>query len=479
MKSLYLLLCFLFILVISACSLEEDPPSNLAPTNFYTSGSDAIAAVSAVYDIFNQIGDQSRNLIIMGDIPSDDANPLPINADRVQISNFQTAPTNGVVLQSWQVLYQGVNRANTAIERIPNIAMDAKLQARLIGEAKFMRAVYYFYLVRWYGGVPLMLTETVSLDAGKDVARASAEEVYAQIIKDLTEAEAVLPEIYTGADLGRATAGAVKAMLAKVYLTIKDFTKARDKAQEVITNAAKYKYGLFSTYAEVFAVSNKNGKEGVFEMQFVGGGVGQGNGMITYFAIENSPVTGRGFGSFFPTAELYNSYAPGDKRKELYINSYVNNAGQTITTYPHFNKYVDPAARAFPEGNNNFPIIRYADVLLMFAEASNEVTGPSAQAIEYVNQIRRRAFGFPLDAPSSADLSTGLSQEEFRNKIYEERRWEFTAEGQRWFDLVRTGRLVNVLKTKGKTNVAEKHNLFPIPQREIDLNPKLQQNPGY
>lgn len=477
---LFNIICFIiFISAIAACSLDEDPPSNLAPTNFYTSASDATAAVSAVYDVFNQIGDQSRNLIIMGDVPSDDANPLPINADRVQIGAFTTAPSNGVVLQTWQVIYQGVNRANTAIDRIPTISMDTKLQTRLVGEAKFMRAVYYFYLVRWYGGVPLMITETVSLDAGKDVARASADEVYTQIIKDLSDAEAALPEAYSGADLGRATAGAAKAMLAKVYLTRKDFTKARDKAQEVINNAAKYKYGLFDKYMDVFAVGNKNGKEGVFEMQFVSGGVGQGNGMITYFAIENSPVTGRGFGSFFPTTELYNSYAPGDKRKELYINSYVNSAGQTVTTYQHFNKYVDPAAKAFPEGNNNFPIIRYADVLLMFAEASNEVTGPTAEAIEYVNQIRRRAFGFPLTTPSTADLAAGLSKDDFRNKIYDECRWEFTAEGHRWFDLVRTGRLVNVLKAKGKANVAEKHNLFPIPQRERDLNSKLEQNPGY
>mgnify|MGYP000384715564 CR=1 FL=1 len=479
MKLRNILYLILFSIFITACSLEEDPPSNLAPTNFYQSSSDAVAAVNAVYDAFNQIGDQSRNLIIMGDIPSDDANPLPINADRVQIGAFSTAPTNGIVLQTWQVIYQGINRSNAAIDRIPNIAMDGKLQARLVAEAKFMRAVYYFYLVRWYGGVPLMLSETTSLEAGKDIARASVPEVYAQIIKDLTEAESALPEIYTGADLGRATAGAAKAMLAKVYLTTKDFTKARDKAQEVITNAAKYKYGLFDKYIDVFAVGNKNGKESVFEIQFVAGGVGQGNGMITYFAIENSPVTGRGFGSFFPTVELYNSYAPGDKRKELYINSYVNSAGQTVTTYQHFNKYVDPAAKAFPEGNNNFPIIRYADVLMMFAEAENEVAGPTASAIEFVNQIRRRAFGFPLTMPSTADLASGIPKDEFRTKIYEEIRWEFVAEGHRWFDLVRTGRLVSVLQAKGKTNVAEKHNLFPIPQRERDLNPKLEQNPGY
>lgn len=469
----------LLMLGLTACSLNEVPPSALAPANFYTSSSDAVAAVNSVYDIANQIGDQSRNFIIMGDIPSDDMNLLLNNADRIQIWSFQTIPTNGVVAQSWQILYQGVNRANSAIERIPGITMDESLKKRLIGEAKFMRAFYYFYLVRWYGGVPLMLTETKTLNAGRDTERATAGEVYAQIIKDLTDAEAALPDRFTGADLGRATAGAAKGMLARVYLTQKDYTKARDKSKELIDNASKYGYGLFDRYADVFAIPNKNGRESVFEIQFVGQGTGQGSGMTTYFAPENSPVTGRGFGSFYPTTELYNSFDPADKRRELFITSYVNGAGQTVNTFQHFNKYVDPAARAFGDANNNFPIIRYADVLLMFAEAENELSGPTPAALNAANPIRRRAFGLPLTAPSAQDFTATLGKDGFRQKLYEERRLEFNAEGQRWFDLVRTGRLVSVTKAKGKTNVQETHTLFPIPQREIDLNPNLTQNPGY
>ncbi len=469
----------LLALSLTACSLDEVPPSALAPANFYTNAGDAVAAVSSVYDVANQIGDQSRNFIIMGDIPSDDMNLLLNNADRIQIWSFQTIPTNGIVAQSWQILYQGVNRANTAIERIPGIAMDENLKKRLVGEAKFMRAFYYFYLVRWYGGVPLALTETKSLSDGRDVKRSTADEVYAQIVKDLTEAEAALPDKYTGADLGRATAGAAKGMLAKVYLTRKEFAKAREKAKEIIDNAGKYGYGLFDTYADVFAIPNKNGKESVFEIQFVGQGSGQGSGLTTYFAPENSPVTGRGFGSFYPTTELYASFDPADKRRQQFINSYVDGAGKVVNTFQHFNKYVDPAARAFGDANNNFPIIRYAEVLLIFAEAENELSGPTPAALNAANPIRRRAFGLPLNAPSAVDFTAALDKDGFRQKLYEERRLEFHAEGQRWFDLVRTGRLVSVLKAKGKTNVAEKHTLFPIPQREIDLNPALTQNPGY
>lgn len=464
---------------LGACSLEETPPSSLAPVNFYTNASDATAAVNAVYDVANQVGDQSRNFIIMGDLPSDDMDPLLNNADRVQLWSFQTIATNSVVSQTWQVIYQGVNRANAAIERIPGISMDETLKKRLVGEAKFLRAYYYFYLVRWYGGVPLMLTETQSLSAGKDIARASADEVYAQIIKDLTDAEAALPDKFAGADLGRVTAGAAKSMLARVYLTRKDFPNARTKAKEVIDNAAKYGYGLFDRYIDVFAIPNKNGKESVFEIQFVGNGSGQGSGMVTYFAPENSPVTGRGFGSFIPTMDLYNSFKTGDKRQELYINSYVDGAGKTVNTFQHFNKYVDPSARTFGDANNNFPIIRYADVLMMFAEAENEISGPTAAALAAVNPIRRRAFGFPLTAASTADFTTALTKETFRQAIWDERRWEFYAEGHRWFDLVRTGRLVSLLKAKGKTNISETHTLYPIPQRERDLNPNLTQNPGY
>jgi hypothetical protein len=372
-----------------------------------------------------------------------------------------------------------VNRANAAVNRIPSISMDESLKNRLVGEAKFLRAFYYFYLVPWYGGVPLILTETQSLDAGKGITRASADEVYAQIIRDLEDAEGSLPDRFTGADVGRATAGAAKGMLTQVYLTRKEYTRARDKAREIIDNAGKYGYGLWDTYADVFKVSNKNGKEAVFEIQFVGGGVGQGNGLITYMAPENSPVTGRGFGSFYPTPELYNSYKPGDKRKELYISSYVNNAGRTIQTFPHFNKYVDPTASTFPQGNNNFPYLRYADILLMFAEAENEVSGPTPQALEAANPIRRRAYGLSLNAPSAMDFTASLGKNGFRQQIWEERRWEFAAEAQRWFDLVRTDRLVSVLSAKGKTSVQEKHRVFPIPQREIDLNPQLSQNDGY
>jgi hypothetical protein len=477
-KSLYIIV-FTLIASLSACSLEEVPPSSLAPSNFYKSSSDAVAAVSAVYDVSNQIGPDGRNYILMGDLASDDMNPLPINADRVQISNFLTIPTNSIMQETWQAMYQGINRANAAIDRIPAIQMNETLKQRLIAEAKFMRGFFYFYLVRWYGGVPLMLTETAGLDAGKDVSRATAEQVYEQVIKDFSDAEKSLPNRFSGADAGRATAGAAKAMLLKLYLTRKQFGLARDKGREIITNASQYGYGLFERYADVFTVPNKNGRESVFEIQYMGGGVGQGNGFITYFAIENSPVTGRGFGSFFPTTEFYNSFVPTDKRRELFIDSYVNAAGQTVRTYQHFNKYVDPGATAFPQGFNNFPIIRYADVLLMYAEAANEVGGATADIIDLVNPIRRRAYGFPLNATSTVDFPATMSKEDFRNRIWEERRFEFFAEGQRWFDLVRTDRLVSVLKAKGKANVADKHTLYPIPQREIDINPKLTQNPGY
>ncbi len=239
MKNILSIALISALLCCGACSLEEVPPSNLAPLNFYKNAGDAVAAVNAIYDVSNQIGPESRNLIIMGDLPSDDVNPLANNNDRIQIWNFQTVPTNAIVAQTWQVLYQGVNRANAAIDRLPAILMDENLKKRLLGEAKFMRAFYYFYLVRWYGGVPLMLTETLSLSAGKDAVRASAEEVYAQIIQDLTEAEASLPDKFTDADAGRATAGAAKGVLVKVYLTRKEYGKARDKAQELMGGNAK------------------------------------------------------------------------------------------------------------------------------------------------------------------------------------------------------------------------------------------------
>jgi hypothetical protein len=478
---------FLLSALFTSCSLVEEPISDITDLNFWKTASDATAGVNGIYNVLAATGNNTpQYLFIMGDVPSDIAIP-PINAERIQINNFATVPSNSLMYNPWQRYYQAIGRANVAIEKIPGITMDETLKNRLVGEAKFLRALYYFYLVRYYGDVPLVLTSpknNADLDASRTVTRTPIEQVYTQIVKDFTDAEGTLlvksPE-------GRATVGAAKAFLAKVYLTRKQFPAAKAKAKEVIDNKALYGYDLFATYADVFKVENKNGKESVFEIQHRDG-LGTGNGLTTYLAIEGSNDQGRGFGSFYANPNLVNAFQTGDQRKNTLANTAISPTGATITAPSsrfHIRKFVDPTVIAFPNARNNYPIIRYADVLLMYAEASMEVDGPTAENIEMVNMVRRRAFGFPITTVNvTSDLAPAAisSQANLRDAIYNERRLELFAEGHRWLDLVRTGRLVSTIQALGGsagTNIAAKHNLFPIPQRERDANPSLTQNPGY
>lgn len=475
--------------LFSSCSLKEVPISDITSNNFYKSAGDAELGVNGIYSQLSFIGNATpQYLFIMGDVPTDDAVP-PINNDRIQLNNFLTVPSNTLVYNTWYRFYEAINRANVAIESIPGISMEETLKNRLLGESKFLRGFYYFHLVRYFGDVPLVLASaknSADLEAARKLPRTPLDQVYAQIINDLSEAEKLLPASYTGSSKGRATSGSAKAFLTKLYLTRKDFAKAKAKAKEIIDNRASFGYELWPTYADVFKIENKNTKEAIFDIQHYDGNNGQGNGLPTYLAIENSNAQGRGFGSFYANPDLVNSFQPGDLRKAFFVTTAVGINGQPISApfgRAHFYKYTDPATIAFPNSRNNFPILRYADVLLMFAEASNEIDGPSPETITIVNQVRRRAYGFPLDTPNStSDLGVTLSKESFRAAIYSERRLEFYAEGQRWLDLVRTNRLVSTIKALGGTpaaNIAEKHNLFPIPQRERDINASLTQNPGY
>lgn len=351
--------------------------------------------------------------------------------------------------------------------------MDNDLKNRMVAEAKFMRGFYYFNLVRLFGGVPLVIKETTSLN-DLAVARASAEDVYKQIIQDFTDAEAVLPTTYSAGDRGRATKGAAKAFLAKVYLTRQEWPKASAKAKEVMDLGM---YDLWANYVDVFAIANKNGKEAIFEVQALGGGVGEGSFMQGYMRPNFDRVNGvAGFGDDPVTDNLYRAYRSDDKRRNVNLRLYTptgSPAAPASVTFPcYVYKYLDPTATANGEGSNNFPVLRYADVVLMYAEALNEQTPASTEAYANINRIRSRA-GLP-------NLTANLSQAQFRDSLLLERRLELAFEGHRWFDLTRRKKLIDAIKIQNPTiKVEERHYLFPIPQTERDANPKLEQNPGY
>jgi len=490
MKKIIITFLFSAGLLVSCTELEVTPTSFVTEDNYFITQDDAVASVTAVYASLSiDPGEQSlfgRNLYFLTDMGSDYA-AAGVSATNPQVramSSLTHDATNDRVQVAWRQIYNGINRANVSIDNIPKVAGNEVIKTRLINEAKFIRGLLYFQAVRLWGGVPIVLHEAKSINLGDlKTNRATVEEVYTQIIQDLTDAEA-LPPTYTAADAGRATSGAAKAILAKVYLTRKDWTNAILKAREVINGG--YGYALFEDFQDIFTKTKKNGKEHIFSVQFEPNQAGNGSSGSTFQSTSFTGFTATEPADIISDVALfYDIYAPGDKRRDVsYAKQLLNPTTGTLYTFPKpiFKKYLDLTNLATP-GNVaiNFPIIRYADILLSLAEAINEQSGPTAETYELINQVRRRAFGKPITTPDAAVDLAGLNQTTFRAAIQEERKKEFVQEGQRWFDLVRWGTLVTeVKKVTAKNSVSERNNLYPIPQSERNINPDgLPQNPGY
>jgi starch-binding outer membrane protein, SusD/RagB family len=471
-KILYLSL--LVISFVSCNSLVETPDSILTADQFYKTEGDAIAAVNSIYTAALNSGpitQYNRLFNLAMEIQTDDvqAGQKVGNIDVRAMSSLTQSTSNDRISLLWQESYDAINRANIAIDRIPNIEMNVELRSRLVNEAKFLRGLMYFNLVRLWGAVPLVLHATTSTEGSAlFVKRDSVEVVYKQVITDLTDAEN-LPNSYSTTDAGRATAGAAKSLLSKVYLTRQEWTLAANKSLEVINGP--YGYDLFENYADAFNVKTKNGKEHIFSAQCQGGN-GLGNRLASSCAPSGIPGVAAA-STDEPYAGAYELFSTKDKRKAVtFFTSLVSPTnGKTYKFTPRFYKYFDMDNIVTPtESNQNVPIIRFAEILLIHAEAVNEIGGPTTAAYNDINRVRNRA---------GLDSLKNLDQSQFREAVYLERRLELMFEFQRWFDLIRTKRLVSTLKSAGKTNVAEKHYLYPIPQREIDLNPNLTQNPGW
>ena len=470
-------------LVLGSCKkdfLDRTPISSVTTDNFYQNANDIKNAMNGVYASLQLPGIHINNYIF-GDIRSDDTQPVASGSvtDQDEFDRFYIRTTNPFILGRWNDSYKGISRCNALLDRIGAIDMPDSLKNRTIAETKFIRGLIYFHLVRTYGDIPLVLKEIKDPDEGYEYGRTPKAEVYAQIEKDLGDAAAALPVSYTGSDIGRATQGASKALLGKVLLTEKKFSEAAAKLKEVIVSNV---YGLLPNYADVFRAANKNNKESVFEVQFRSGGVGEGNPWPNSFSPENSGnavIAFGGDGNNQPSVDMVNAFEANDKRKAISLaTSYVNSSGVTIQ-YNFVKKYYDVPATKNDNGNN-IPVIRYADVLLMYAESLNEAGyQPSGEAMMYLNEVRVRAG---LTPRSAADIP---NQQAFRLAIEQERRAELAFEGHRWFDLVRTDRAITVLNSKKDQlrlvkTIGTDDMLFPIPQSQIDINKtKITQNPGY
>lgn len=479
---------------ILACKnlLEEDPKDQVFVDNFFQTENDATAAVNSIYAILNATssaptfgGVYFSSYWVATGLASDEMENRLVATDLDQLATFTHRPVNGTLYDFWILAYKGINNANFAIGGIPSVKADATFKNQRIGEARYLRGMLYFDMVRWFGDIPLVLT----LNGDVRPARTPRADIYAQIIEDLNFAAQNLPESYPAGDgLGRATKGAATGLLAKVYLTQGDWQKCVDQCNTIINSG---KYGLYADFAEAFRVPNENGKETLF-----GVGFGTANNSISFweagqFNVRLLPkqLTGQipgvnAQGWQVATQNLYDSYSPQDRRREVTLLTTIYNVDGTSTTVePHIQKYWDKVNEPLA-GNtdHDFPYLRYADILLMKAEALNEQgNGPNADAYAAVNQVRKRArFNGTTELPILPDLQ-GLGYQDFKDALLLERRHEFVGEGHRWFDLVRFKKL-EALVPIAKPGVQPQsfHYLFPVPQGEIDLNQNLlPQNTGY
>jgi starch-binding outer membrane protein, SusD/RagB family len=522
--------------------ITEVPVDFVAPENFYQTQTDAIASVNAAYATFiNQpLGTASyigRNTFMLVEYPTEVlTSRLSATNERSLIGNFNPQFGSGhpYIQSTYEAAYAGINRANTTIARVPAISMDATRKAQIIGEAKFLRGLHYYWLAGLFGGVPLKLTETTNITDAPP-GRATAAETWAQVEKDFTDAAAALPVSWGANDFGRATKGAALAMLGKAYMQAAatvpelagDYAKAADAFRQV---QALGVYSLDPKYGTLFDGSNEKSSEIIFAIQNIRV-VGAGG----YMSQWNAPVTSPAL--YQPGAQnqyqaerpFYDSYDTTDVRKAgTWLTSFVNN-GKTVTwkwndastvtsanygsTGPVPRKYLDLGASDNGAEAPDFIITRYADVLLGLAES----VGPTAEGYLAVNAVRKRAHPDTAVAPVGATaaqiaavaafntqarakqvLAPGLSAAAFRDSVFQERRWELAVEMHGVFDSRRNWTWSTALVTanmarrttlnaspntsgteKATNPITDKWKLYPIPQHACELNRALTQNPGW
>lgn len=473
---------------LAGCSkdfIDRAPISQNNTVNFYKTAADMAVAVNAAYGSLQYTGQYFSAIHEIGDVRSDNSwiEDVQTGLNVVEIDVFSNQSNNTLLASMWGDTYRGIQQCNIVLDRIDAVTMDQTLKDRYKGEVKFLRALMYFNLVRTFGDIPLVTKEIRSPEEGYEYGRETTANVYAQIITDLKDAENVLSIRYTGVDIGRATSGAAKALMGKVYLTTKQFPLAAQKLKEVIDLVPQNMYMILPNYADVFKVTNENHRESIFDVQFKKGMTpSEGSPFTNQFAPRGSGVivsiVGAGLGFNIPTQDMENAYEAGDLRKNISMASgYTSNGNFVAAKYTK--KYLDVPFQA-NDADNNWPVLRYADVLLMYAEALNEIgyvaDGP---AFDYLNQIRNRA-GLQPKTSNNANLALRVSnQAEFRLAVEQERRVELAFEGHRWFDLVRTGRALDVMTAHG-SDIKPHMLIFPIPQSQIDINPeKIYQNPDY
>ncbi|GAB3856888.1 RagB/SusD family nutrient uptake outer membrane protein [Hymenobacter terrigena] len=509
-KTPTLLLAGSLLLLATGCQkdlLDKTNPNAPSTAQFWKTSDDAIKGVYACYSGVQQYACYGHSWQFITARSDESYSQSPF-VDLAIFTRFIQNDNNFFISSfAWNDYYRTIYRTNQVLTHVPDIPMDAALKARLMAEARFVRALMYFDLDSFFGNVPLITTESV---VSTRAPQATPAQVEAQVIADLIAAIPDLPLTYTGADKGRATKGAAQALLAKMYMQQHKYAEASTLFAAIIGSNT---YSLVPNYLDNFTETNENNSESLFEVQYVGLPLDVGQGQDNASASEaydrpnffGPPIYS--FSDVQPRRWLLDAYTdstvtpvPGssvkhriDPRRDISIISSVNPDqfyGKTFAqlgynpSQQYWRKYLNDRTRTTPENFTsgiNFRVIRYADVLLLQAEALNEL-GRTADAVALVNQVRQRPSVnlAPLDPAA-------FTQASLRLRMRAERGKELAGEGQRWFDILRWGLLDNQaglddLKTRDadfSNFVLGKSKLLPIPQSDIDIDPNIKQNPGY
>ncbi|GAB3298821.1 RagB/SusD family nutrient uptake outer membrane protein [Hymenobacter tenuis] len=475
---------FALTLLASGCDvLDKNPLPSISPENFFKSADDAEAGLTAAYDALQGAGLYGQDMIVVGEMPSD--NVTSANGDVAALENITWNSTTGQVNSIYRDSYIGINRANAILKYVPGIGMTEARKNQILGEARFLRALHFFNLVKLYGGVPLRLepTETGTPEV-LNLPRATPDQVYARIIEDLTAAEPLV----AANNPTRINQNAVNALLTRVHLTQRQWPQAQAAAAKVLGSAT-----LASSFKSLFPADNKS--ESLFEVQFAGNA--DGGNILPDLLLPSPPAT-YSFPKFsIPTAELIQfADTVNDARWKF---QGLTNAGRDHGSYVDGGRGTGnddgPFVYKWPGNPNGFNspdntyVLRLGDVVLMYAEAANEQSGPTADVLTKLNLIRQRA-GLAALTTASPEAA---SKQTMRQEIDRQRRLELAFEGERWFDLLRYARheqadpsadhavtALDLIKQQRKSATADpNYLLFPIPLGELNTNPNVQQNPGY
>lgn len=512
----------IYIIIIVACTvisckksfIELAPGDEVAAANFYKTEAQFRMALTAAYTPLRDLED---NDFYTGEMRSDNTHYqyYAINRGtaytmRESIADFTDDPSNNYSNNIYFSCFNGISRTNIILDRIDGGTLSDAAKNDIVGQAKFLRAFYFFKLVRYFGDVPLFVHEVTNAEQAF-MPRTSADSVYIQIIADAQDAIAKLanPVFASGKQNGQATKGSATILLAEVYMTLKKYPEA----ETLLNTLSGMGYDLLAKYSDVFSTANKNSKESLFEVQYLEGLQGGQQSQFIYYFLPRSTnttvITGvktnnSGIGGWnTPTQDMIDAYEAGDTRKDASIgvaegtynasNIFTFSANKSIINYtpaagkvgvPYIKKYLNPHTN--PDNtNDDWPVYRYADALLLLAEALNE-EGKPAEALVPLNRVRTRAFG------NTSHNITVTDPNALRDIIAHERRVELAFENHRWHDLVRTGKAIEVMTAYGikikqqysylspaSYQITPNRLLYPIPQSERDLNVALTQNPGY